>query len=228
MQPINIYCDESCHTENDGHAAMVLGAVICPADRVRPLAKSIRALKKQYGVPEEREIKWNSVSRSKEAFYLELVKLFLSAHELRFRALVVPDKSRLDHGRFNQEHDEFYYKMYFEMLKFLFDSEAEYSIYIDIKDAHGGDKVRKLKEVLGYSVTQNQSLKRLQIVRSDEVVLVQLADLFVGAVSYANRNLTSSSAKAAIVHALEVGGRPLTESSPYLQKKINIFKWGAS
>lgn len=26
----NIYCDESCHLENDGQKSMVLGAVSCP------------------------------------------------------------------------------------------------------------------------------------------------------------------------------------------------------
>ncbi|NHQ60865.1 DUF3800 domain-containing protein [Chlorobium sp. BLA1] len=31
----NIYCDESCHLENDRHKAMVLGAVWCPLDESR-------------------------------------------------------------------------------------------------------------------------------------------------------------------------------------------------
>ena len=30
-ESIHIYCDESCHLENDGMKAMVLGALWCPA-----------------------------------------------------------------------------------------------------------------------------------------------------------------------------------------------------
>jgi hypothetical protein len=31
----NIYCDESCHLENDHQKVMVLGAVWCPFDKTR-------------------------------------------------------------------------------------------------------------------------------------------------------------------------------------------------
>ena len=32
-QIFNIYCDESCHLENDREKAMVLGAVWCPVEK---------------------------------------------------------------------------------------------------------------------------------------------------------------------------------------------------
>ncbi len=31
----NVYCDESCHLENDHRKVMVLGAVWCPFDKTR-------------------------------------------------------------------------------------------------------------------------------------------------------------------------------------------------
>ena len=31
----NVYCDESCHLENDHQKVMVLGAVWCPFDKTR-------------------------------------------------------------------------------------------------------------------------------------------------------------------------------------------------
>jgi len=34
----NIYCDESCHLENDRQKAMVLGSVWCPLDKGREIA----------------------------------------------------------------------------------------------------------------------------------------------------------------------------------------------
>lgn len=57
---IHIYCDESCHLENDGQRAMILGAVYCPADSHKQLSRAIKALKKEYGIPATREIKWGA------------------------------------------------------------------------------------------------------------------------------------------------------------------------
>ena len=47
-EPINIYCDESCHLENDQQPLMVLGAVWCPADRTAEIAKRLRELKSKH------------------------------------------------------------------------------------------------------------------------------------------------------------------------------------
>ena len=35
---INIYCDESCHLEQDGQSLMVLGAAWCPTDKTAEMA----------------------------------------------------------------------------------------------------------------------------------------------------------------------------------------------
>ena len=37
----NVYCDESCHLENDHQTAMVLGAVWCPLEKTRDISKNI-------------------------------------------------------------------------------------------------------------------------------------------------------------------------------------------
>ena len=53
MNKFNIYCDESCHLENDKQTAMVLGAVWCPLDQARKIAVRLREIKKKHGVVEE-------------------------------------------------------------------------------------------------------------------------------------------------------------------------------
>lgn len=40
MKIFNIYCDESCHLENDHQQVMVLGAIWCPEDHSRSIEKS--------------------------------------------------------------------------------------------------------------------------------------------------------------------------------------------
>ena len=61
----NIYCDESCHLENDGINVMALGAVWCPKKKRKGIFSDIRDIKEQYGLARNFEIKWNKVSQKK-------------------------------------------------------------------------------------------------------------------------------------------------------------------
>jgi len=61
-QVFNIYCDESCHLENDGISSMVLGAIWSPANRRVTLDTGLRQLKSAHGLPVNFEIKWTKVS----------------------------------------------------------------------------------------------------------------------------------------------------------------------
>lgn len=70
MSIFNIYCDESCHLENDGFAAMVLGAMVlgaiwCPDSHHKYLARKVKQLKKEFKISANNEIKWTKVSKSK-------------------------------------------------------------------------------------------------------------------------------------------------------------------
>jgi hypothetical protein len=53
-----------------------------------------------------------------------------------------------------------------------------------------------------------------------------VADLLIGAVSYANRGLSGMEAKTALVGRLEEAfGRLLTQSTPLGRSKFNVFIW---
>ena len=117
-ETFNVYCDESCHLENDHQKAMVLGAVWCPLDKRREIAVRLREIKKKHGLSGSFEVKWTKISPAKREFYLDLVDYFFDNDDLHFRALIVPDKTQLRHDAFpGQDHDTWYYKMYFDMLK---------------------------------------------------------------------------------------------------------------
>jgi hypothetical protein len=228
MTSFNIYCDESCHLENDHQRAMVIGALICPAVKIRSVSESIRQRKRSYGLADSFEAKWTKVSPAKVNFYLSLVDLFFDDADLRFRAIVVPDKSVLNHDAFDQDHDTFYYKMYFNMLKVIFDPESIYNIYIDMKDTRSAGKERRLLEYLGNQQHDydRQRIQKLQSVRSNQVEQIQLTDLLIGATSYANRGLNGSSAKTAVVERLrERAGYLLTANTPLSAQKVNILCW---
>jgi hypothetical protein len=227
----NVYCDESCHLEHDGIPVMAWGAVTCPESEVRAVAEAIRALKAAHGLKPSFEAKWTKVSPSKAAFYLALIDLFLADERLRFRGLLVPDKVRLDHARFDQSHDDWYYKMYFTMLRPIFTAPHRYRIYLDVKDTRGGPRIRQLHDVLANSLLdfERQTVERVQQMRSHECELMQITDLLIGALTYANRGLATSSAKAAIIERLRarLGQQVLSRTSTFSAIKFNILVWRA-
>jgi hypothetical protein len=210
-QIFNVYCDESCHLEKDHQPSMILGAVWCPLEETHAISVRIREIKARHDLKPDFEIKWTKVSPAKLQFYLDIMDYFFDDDDLHFRALVVPDKSKLDHEAFGQTHDDWYYKMYFDMLKVLFSPDARYRIYLDMYDF------------------SRQIIERVQTVRSHEVEMLQLADLLIGTVSYVNRGFTTSSAKLTLVERMrERSGYSLTRTTLYLEDKVNLFRWRAS
>lgn len=228
---INVYCDESCHLENDHQKAMVLGALWCRRDVAATVAERLREIKERHGLSRQFETKWTKVSPAKTQFFLDVIDYFFDDAELHFRALIVPDKARLQHAAFSQTHDDWYYKMYFELLKVVIDPQFRYHIYLDQKDTRGTIKIARLHEILAnahYDFSR-EIIERIQTVRSHEVQLVQLADLLIGAVSYANRGLRTSMAKLTIVERIRRRSHyGLTQTTLLRESKLNLFSWSAS
>lgn len=227
---INIYCDESCHLENDNNHIMVIGGIICPIECRKKIYSDIRKLKVKNNIFTHTEIKWTKVSDSRKDFYLELVNYFFNNPNLGFRAIFL-DKSELNHKKFHQTSDEFYYKMYYLMLKGIFESNSQYNIYLDMKDTLGFKKIQLLKEICNKLQTRKgysyELVQKIQEVRSHEVELVQLSDLFIGAVSYVNRGLNSNPTKLELIDLIKkrTGYSSLTVSTFLKESKFNLFHW---
>ena len=177
------------------------------------------------------ELKWTKVSPGNLQLYLDIIDYFFDNDHLSFRALIA-DKGNLRHAHFSQTHDDWYYKMYFDMLKVILQPEDKFHIYIDIKDTRGATKIRKLHEVLANSLYDfsRDIVERVQTVRSHEVGLMQLADILVGVVSAANRpSPQRSAAKSSLVgRARERSRYTLARSTLLREKKFNLFCWQGS
>ena len=227
-QAYNIYCDESCHLEHDGIKPMGLACVWCAKEDRLEIFEKLRDLKTKHGLKPHCELKWNAVSPAKIDYYIDVINYFFANPELHFRALIVTDKSQLKHDDFGQSHDEFYYKMYFNLLKTIIVPGDNYEVYIDIKDTQSEQKVKKLKEVISnthYDFDQSM-IRRIQQVDSKEVELVQLTDLLIGAVVYFQRGLDGSQAKLRLINLIkEKSGYSLTRSTLYKEDKFNLFFW---
>lgn len=229
---INIYCDESCHLEHDGINVMGLGGVWCDKNKYREITERIKEIKARNGVAPFSEVKWAKVGPLKKQLYIDLVNYFFDDDDLHFRGLIIPDKSILRHDRFNQTHDEWYYKMYFEMLKMIFSPTCHYYVYVDIKDSHSGARVKKLHDVCCNSQFDfsQQIIKRIQPIRSEEVQIMQLVDILLGAVTYANRTFSpdfaKSETKCELIELIRSRSRySLKQSTLLREEKFNLLVW---
>lgn len=224
----SIYCDESCHLEHDGQNVMVLGCIWCDDANRQEAYQRIRDIKEKYNIARYSELKWTKISNGNVGAYMDIIDYFFDNPALNFRCLVVPNKQSLDHKKYNQTHNEWYYKMYFEMLKAIISKRSSYSIYLDIKDTIGGTRVALLHEILSNNTYDfdKKIVKRLQLVRSHEIELLQLADILIGAVMAENRGMTTSPSKLGIINKVKKrSGLVLTKSTLPSERKMNIFVW---
>jgi len=227
-ESFNVYLDESCHLENDGIPVMTLGAVWCPTDKARDIAVRVRDLQKLHGLAPDFETKWTKVSPAKIDYYRTLIDYFLDDDDLHFRGVVILDKTALDHKRFEQSHDDWYYKMCFTLLEPIVDPTQHYAVYLDIKDTRSEQKRKKLEKVLRSAKYDGSGniIRRVQQIRSHESELMQLADLILGIVTYANRGLQTSAAKLALVKRVrQRTSFSLIRSTWLREPKLNLLVW---
>ncbi|WP_163409121.1 DUF3800 domain-containing protein [Flavobacterium ajazii] len=214
----NIYCDESTHIENDGQPYMILAYISTPYHLLKMHNKNIRDMKIEHFY--RGEMKWSSISKSQYPFYNKLIDYFFSNDELNFRAIII-DKSQLNHKAFNQDHNTFYDKMYYQLLNKKIDPNCNYNIYLDIKDTNSYIKARSLKK---YLERDYNNIRNLQIIRSYESELMQLSDVLMGAINYKLRGLNKVTAKNNIIDKIEkLRCKPLTMRNKETEKKFNLF-----
>jgi hypothetical protein len=118
--------------------------------------------------------------------------------------------------------------MYFDMLKVILSPYDHYRIYLDIKDTRGGIKVHKLQDVLCNNMYDfsKEIIEHIQIIRSHEVEIMQMADLMIGAVSAFNRGQPHSIAKQNLINLIRRrSGYSLIRTTLLRELKTNIFIW---
>lgn len=232
-QLINIYADESCHLESKNITSenrfMVLGGISCPDDKKQLVFQELKKIKSDNGLRHFSEMKWVKISRAKISAYREVIRYFFESDALNFRAVII-DKQQLKHSSFNHTHDEFYYKMYWKMLEWFIDQRNYYHIYLDIKDTQGHLKVRQLHKVLcnSHHDFNRKVIENIQEVRSHEIVVMQIVDLLIGAISYANRYPQGgkSIAKQEVIELVKsLSKRPLVCSTSLSDGKFNLLHW---
>lgn len=227
LEPFSIFCDESCHLNNPDINIMGFGAICIDDNKKEIVKESIAKIKKDFNC--KGEMKWIKVSPKNIEFYKRIVDFFIEESGLEFHSVIIQDKNKLDHKKYNNNSSEiFYYKMYFLLLKNIISRRRDsvYKIFLDIKDKHNAYEINQMKTFITRKLsTENEvNIKKIQTIDSDKVSILQLTDFLLGALMYANRFSDRTSAKGQLVGYIENKLLiSLIEKTKYSQKKYHIF-----
>ena len=217
----NLYCDESTHLIHDGHPYMLLSYISIAYPQIRLAKEEIKAIKRKFNYTEE--LKWTNVHSATYKVYAELVDWFFM-NDLEFRAVVV-DKSQIDEKRADDSFNDFYFRMYFQLLHTKVDFQNRYNVFLDIKDTCSGEKLEKMKKIMSY----NSSIGTLQFIPSRESVFIQLADVLMGAINY-NLRIQKGDVKGNVIAKLKLiekikrhSNISLNTTTPLSRNKFNLF-----
>lgn len=220
LMQYKIFCDESNHLLNTKSNLMVNGAILAKESKIEQINRDIKYLKYKHDY--YNELKWTKLLNSKKEFYKELIDYFFEA-EMKFKATFIPNKKENVHKVYGNSHDKFYYIVYFYTMRNFINPSDEYKIYLDYKDINGGKRIRELEKTLG----QQAKKCNIYIIQSQESQILQLCDLFIGAIGYKNRIdiEKKSEIKLFIIDYIEEKlGYPLISTAPWVDK-FNIFRW---
>ena len=202
----NYYCDESCHLQKDGKRFMVLGYIAAPLHKIEQMKGELKSLRVKY--KNTLEVKWTYLNEWNYPFYAKLVDWFFKKGGIRFRAIIV-DKSRYIADKCDHDYNKFYYLMYYQLLFHTLDLSSY--------------RTEKLKDILNVRM---EIIEKIQHVRSHELDLLQLCDLFIGAIAYnLNQTEKASEAKVRFIEKLKIRTRTDLESTTSKRiSKFNLFR----
>ncbi len=223
MTDFNVYCDESRHTSDPTQPYMVIGAVRCPRELKHELVGQIHRMQARHNA--HGELGWKRVSPNKQAFYQELIALFANTPNLQFRCLVA-NRNELNHAQFNDGDSELgFYKLYYQMLVHWLQPGHTYHIYLDWQQNKSQRRFHDLSAVLKNKLKGRAAIACLEPVTSDNLPLLGLADVMIGAVGYAWNHFSGSACKLDICERVRAAGGldSLAQGTMPSANKLNIF-----
>ncbi|MEA5446751.1 DUF3800 domain-containing protein [Gammaproteobacteria bacterium AB-CW1] len=223
----DVYCDEShpdlLGSQHPQGQFMVIGGLWLPTSEREAFKAEIHQLRDRHRIGGE--FKWQKVSPSREVFYRQLVEWFQGkGDQLRFRCIAV-DHSQVDLKLYHEDDQELgFYKFYYQLLHHWILDFNEYNIFVDFKSNRRRDRLHVLRRCLDYSNLSSE-VNEVQAVRSEESVLIQMADVLTGMAAYRlNDRVREGSAKSQVLrHYEELFGQQVGPTFKG-EEKFNVFR----
>lgn len=222
-----VYCDETLPdlftSRQPGARNLMIGSLWLPEELHETAKQKIAELRAKYEI--HGELKWRKISPASEAFYLDLIELFMSfGSEMRFRCIAV-DRTEVNLGRLNGDAELGFYKFYYQAIHHWLLDNNEYRIFCDLKLNRDRTRLSTLKTVLSHA-NRTSDIVSVQSLPSSEVVFLQLCDVLLGAASSRinERPLAGTAKKAVVEHLERVLNVKRLAPTPRGENKFNVFK----
>lgn len=216
---------------------MVLGALILRAGAASALRDKLEAVRGQHGL--SRELKWGKVSGSMLRAYSAFVQATLeelSAASPGYYCVVI-DTQQLDHGRFNGGDREigfskFVYQIVSKCAYLFRFNGAVFDVFMD--DRTTRQTLTEFKNILNAGMNKKAGVRpfrRVEYRDSKQCNLIQVVDLFTGAVAYQwnERHLAADASKArvALAEAICAGAAlpSLARDTSFRRDSFSIWKF---
>lgn len=225
----NFYCDESCYTQSDGNDFVVLVSTYCRKSNLKQIRKDIIAIKKEFGLSYDSEIKWGKVSANNIELYKRIIDYVCKNSRIRIRCIIGRGKTHLDLEKYDMLYNEWYQSLYYNMFKKVVIDEVRnfkhFNFFIDKQDTNSLENYNNIVKYLDFRFRKMYKFTA-QPVDSKEHQLVQISDVIAGAISYSLRDLNSNLTKIQLISYIKtLFNNRLVETSPYSDKKFNVFVW---
>lgn len=226
---VNAYFDES-RIDNPDSSFMVFGGLFVDRKYVKEIRNGIKERLESNDF--HAEIKWVRADKHKEVAYKAVIDyiLDLPAYKAAYTCIVV-DKSKVDFERYHDGDAELaFYKFVYHLLKQRIQDNYKYYLIFDFKPNKTKNRLEVLRGFLDSTIyvdhANSATIKHMQGYDSKENVLLQIADLFTGAVGYAyNTQPNDKQFKYELTQhiATKLGKDNLHFKSTRSEKKFNIF-----
>lgn len=220
-----IYCDESrqdlFNRPIPGDNYVLIGGIWIRSEDRHKHKLAIKEIRRKHGL--HSEFKWNKLGPSRLPFFKDIITFFFDAPDIRFRTVVLK-ADELDAVRFAQADNELmFYKFYYQLLHHWILDKNKYHIFLDTKTNRVHNRIKVLNKCLSNSNLLSEI--SIQALPSNELDLIQLADVLIGAASYKFHHREGSIAKLAIIELIEEKLNREIRPTPRHEQKFNIFRF---
>lgn len=224
----NIYCDEASTTVA---RYMLIGGLWVPWNSETELHNRFAQVRSIHNLTAE--MKWTKVSIGKLRAYQDFLNVFWTDPNLSFKCIVV-DTHILNYHQFHGgDHELGFYKFYYQLISRNLLPNNLYWLYTDERHNRKPYRLSTLKATTNAYWKKRSGQAPLRVVEprpSDNEDCIQLADLLLGAISYAWNEHAGSPAKLAMVdYIARCLNRPtLRIATRPSASKVNIWVWRPS
>jgi hypothetical protein len=248
---MKIYTDESC-TKADQGPYMLIGGIVCDDETSKEVRKAIKLLQVSHSLPSGFEFHFANIQPNKVEVYKKLCDIFIDFYNQKssyqrgiqetriyrricFEGMLI-SHAKIDHTKFSNGDPElgffqFYYTLLAHTLRKHYFLGHQFHITIDAISTKNPQMVSNLHKRLNTSCLPDviNPIKTVQRQNSKAELLLQMADVILGSVSFAwNKLPTQSSknidAKREVVQHLENKlDTPLSKTT-YFAKSLNIWE----